>query len=431
MGGFLGASARSFAGRIIGALSALVASFAITSTLTISESGVFFLALGFAIFFSHILRFGLDTFSLKKCAIFLCDSRSDKFLSMVLACIILCILGSALFYFLSHVVAWLRIYEYARFVVLAFPAAVAMALMAIVAHSLHAIGFVFSGTVTNIACNYILFAICVWLAGPESAEAAIHFFSISCFLALGGQLALAAVLYARVDLWNTGYSEARLSKVDYKEIYLSAGPLWFVVISQQMNLWGSQFISSVYVDESDLALLAIAMRIAMIVPMILTSVNLVVSPRFASLYHDGNMEQIEVVLKKSLTLLALVSSLIFVFLMIFGSGLLRLFGEQYVTAKYLLSILVCGQLVNALTGPVGRLLMMSGFERDIRNTSLLVTVIGLFLAFVLTSAYGVFGAVVATAITIASQNIIFAVLVNSRLNLSLPRIYLSMIRRTS
>jgi len=95
MQGFLGASFRSFSGRIIGAFSALVASFAVTSSLSITESGLFFLSLGFAIFFSHFLKFGLDTYVLKACSIFLSESKHSDFLSLVLASSLICISLSA------------------------------------------------------------------------------------------------------------------------------------------------------------------------------------------------------------------------------------------------------------------------------------------------------------------------------------------------
>ena len=429
MQGILGASFRSFVARIAGAGSALVAAYFITSSLSIAESGLFFLALGFALFFSHILRFGFDTYVMKKCSIFMSESRHADFLVLLACSSLICVLGSGLLYAASHLLAWSDLYEYARYVVLAFPAAMALALMGVIACSLHAIGFVFVGTITSICLNYVFFSLCVWGFEPKDAIESINYFSASCFLALAVQLGVSLLLFRRSGFEIPGVQEPPRLPFDVREAYLTTLPLWIVVISQQLNLWGAQFISSVYVEEDELALLAMAMRIALIVPMILTSVNLVVSPKFAWLYHRREMAKIEEMLQKSLKLLATVSLLIFCFVLFFGDDLLRIFGSQYVEARLLLSILVCGQLVNALTGPCGKLLMMSGFENDVRNSSLIVTVLGLGLAFFLSHQYGVYGAATATAVTIAAQNIFFGYLVNKRLQISLLKTYTSMFSR--
>ncbi len=429
MQGFLGASFRSFTGRIVGAFSALVASFAIASSLTIEESGLFFLGLGFSIFFAQILKFGLDTYALKKCSIFLAESRPSDFVSMVLASCLLCITGSLLAYLLSYLVQLADVYQYARLLVLGFPAAIAMALMGIIAHSLHAMGYLFIGTVTNIALNYVLFSLCVWLFEPADAIGSLWYFTACCFVALFVQIVATAVLYKRSGVGLVQWQQSRLSHFDHRDAFTTTIPLWIVVISQQLNLWGAQFISSVHVTESDIALLAIAMRVALVVPMLLTSVNLVVSPKFAAYYHAGEIDKVEEVLQKSVKLLAIVSTAVFCVVIFFGDNLLGIFGPQYVEARVLLSILVCGQLVNALTGPSGRLLLMSGFEKDFRNTSLVVTAAGLALAYILARTYGVYGAAVATAVTIGAQNIFLAYLVKKRVNISILKVYANIFRR--
>ena len=421
--GFLGAAIRSFAGRILGAFSALIAAYSVTTNLSVSDSGIFFLSLGFAIFFSHLLRFGLDNFVLKKCAIYLNDTSYRDVLSIVSVSVLVCITGSALIFVLLYASKWVVTYEYMTYLLLAFPAAISVALLGIIAHSLHASGYVFTGAVTNTSLHYLVFSFFVWFFNPTNAVEVIQYFSIACYSALLVQIAIALFIYTLSGINFSEWKSVRIQSVDYQEIYRTTVPLWMVVIAQQLNQWGGQFISSVHVAEEELALLAIAMRIALLVPMILTAVNMVVSPRFAALYHKGEIEETENVLARSLKLLAVVSLCIFLVMFFFGENVLAVFGNQYVAAGGLLSILVCGQLVNALTGPSGKLLMMSGFERDVRNSSIVVAAFGLAVALYLTSKYGVYGAAISTALTIATQNIAFAWLVKHRLNLNLIRIY--------
>jgi len=72
---------------------------------------------------------------------------------------------------------------------------------------------------------------------------------------------------------------------------------------------------------------------------------------------------------------------------------------------------------------------MSGFEKDFRNASVVVTVLGLVLAYFLASNYGVYGAAIATAVTIGAQNIFLAYLVESRVNINILKIYANLFRR--
>ena len=425
MSGFLGAAFRSFSGRILGALSALIAAYSVTSNLSVSNSGLFFLSLGFAIFFSHFLRFGLDNFVLKKCAIYLSDKSHRAFLSVVLVSVLICIAGSLIIYAFLYASDWVVTYGYMKYLLLAYPAAIAAALLGIIAHSLHASGFVFIGAVTNTSLHYIIFSALVWHFSPDNAAEAILLFSFACFSALLVQIATTLFLYTFKGIKISEWTEVQFANVDYQEIYRTTLPLWMVVIAQQLNQWGAQFISSVYVAEEELALLAIAMRLALLVPMILTAVNMVVSPRFAAHYHRGETRKTEEVLAKSLKLLAIVSLLVFFTMVLFGDNVLGIFGGQYVEAGGLLSILVCGQLINAMTGPSGKLLMMSGFEKDVRTSSMIVAALGLVLALYLTARHGVYGAAISTALTISAQNIAFAYLVKYRLQINLLTIYTS------
>ena len=423
MRGFLGAAFRSFAGRILGALSALIGAYSVTTSLSVADSGLFFLSLGFAIFFSHFLRFGLDNFVLKKCAIYLSECSYKNFLSIVAVSALVCIAGSMLIYLILFLSDGVITYKYMEYLLLVFPAAIAIALLGIIAHSLHAAGFVFTGAVTNTSLHYLIFSAFVWLLSPDNAADVIQLFIFACYSTLLIQSAAALFVYTISGIKFSQWKQVQVLDVDYQEIYRTTLPLWMVVIAQQLNQWGAQFISSVYVAEEDLALLAIAMRIALLVPMILTAVNMVVSPKFAALYHKGEIEETERVLASSLKLLAAVSLFVFFVMVLFGDNVLAIFGTQYIEAAELLTILVCGQLINAMTGPSGKLLMMSGFEKDVRNSSMIVTVLGLALALVLTSMFGVYGAAIATALTISTQNLAFAWLVKYRLNISLLRIY--------
>ena len=426
---FLGAAFRSFSGRLLGAASALVASYAVTSNLSVADSGLFFLSLGFTIFFSHVLRFGLDSLVMKRCAICLSEGDRRGFLTIVSASVLICLAGSALLYAGVYVSGLAVRYEYLDYLLLAYPAAILTALLGIVGHSLHSSGYVFVGAATNLALHYVLFTLYVYVFGPSDASGFIRTLIAACGSAFAVQSAIALFAYAKRGIGPSEWRGLGTLGLDYREIFGTTLPFWIIVIAQQLNQWSSQFISSVHVGERDLALLAIAARLALLVPMILTAVNMVVSPRFAAHHHRGESDKTEHVLADSLKVLSAVSLLVFLVMVAFGDDVLHVFGEQYVEAAGLLFVLVCGQLINSLTGPCGKLLMMSGFEKDVRNSSVVVALLALPVTFYLAARHGVYGAAVSTALTISVQNLVLAWTVHRRLDMNLLSIYFGFFRR--
>jgi len=72
-------------------------------------------------------------------------------------------------------------------------------------------------------------------------------------------------------------------------------------------------------------------------------------------------------------------------------------------------ILSIGQFINVVTGSVGYLLIMCGCERLVRNNQLFCTVVVISLNLILIPGMGAMGAAIATAITLALQNLISVV----------------------
>jgi O-antigen/teichoic acid export membrane protein len=102
-------------------------------------------------------------------------------------------------------------------------------------------------------------------------------------------------------------------------------------------------------------------------------------------------------------------------MLIFPSFLMRLFGAEFAEGAALLQILAVGQFINAITGSVGFLLIMSGHERDMRNVTLISGFSAMFLAWFLTAQFGIIGAATGTAIAVATQNLLAVYFVKKRL----------------
>ena len=82
-----------------------------------------------------------------------------------------------------------------------------------------------------------------------------------------------------------------------------------------------------------------------------------------------------------------------------------------------------GQVINVITGSVGYLLNMTGHEKDMRNVVLFSGPLAIVLAFSLTSHFGLMGAAYATAISVATQNLLAVWMVKKRLGFNTLNIF--------
>lgn len=83
-----------------------------------------------------------------------------------------------------------------------------------------------------------------------------------------------------------------------------------------------------------------------------------------------------------------------------------LFGNEFLVGEVALIILSFGQFINAATGPVGNLLMMTGKQDVNRNIVIATTVITVILNAVLIPIYGIIGAAIVNVIGTILFNVI-------------------------
>lgn len=193
----------------------------------------------------------------------------------------------------------------------------------------------------------------------------------------------------------------------------SCMPLWAVMAFSQAVQWSSQLMLGIWGSPADVALFASAMRTAMLTSFVLVAVNSIAAPKFAAMHRKGDMEGLRrsAILSVRMMLVAAVPALIFMLLM--PEWLMGLFGAEFQAAAPALMILALGQFVNIATGSVGYLLSMSGHERLLRFNAFIGAGLAVGLGVVLIPSYGLIGAAISTAVSIAVQNLLCAYQVRS------------------
>jgi len=149
----------------------------------------------------------------------------------------------------------------------------------------------------------------------------------------------------------------------------------------------------------------VAAQVATLAAFGLQAVNMVVAPRFASLYAERKMDRLQQLATGSARIVLASSVLLTGIFLIAGRPFFqKVFGAEFNAAYAPLLILLAGQTVNAMAGSVGFLLNMTGHERDTAKGMGIAVVSNLILNLVLVPRWGVEGAAAATAVSMALWN---------------------------
>ncbi len=248
---------------------------------------------------------------------------------------------------------------------------------------------------------------------------------LSCF-----SLIIIYVCSSFVALFIGFFSWFRLKKARFKinsklnlKFKESMTALFTMVIMIQCVQWSGQLAAGKYLSTNDIAFFASAQRTALLASFVLIAVNLVVAPKFARAFAKGDYNDVNSLSLLSSRLMVAMALPVLLFMFMFPEFLMSLFGEEYVIAAPLLQIMAVGQFINVITGSVGYLLNMTGHEKDMRNVVLFSGPLAIVLAFVLTKEFGLIGAAYATAISLATQNLLAAVMVKKRLGFNTLNIF--------
>lgn len=198
-------------------------------------------------------------------------------------------------------------------------------------------------------------------------------------------------------------------------------PLFWVALMDLIMNTTDTVLLGIWADSTALGIYGAARRTALITTFILVAVNGIAAPRFAVLFANGDRIALARLARGAAFLTTLLTTPILLLFVLWPSGVLHLFGQDFADGATALMILAAGQFVNAATGPVGYLLVMTGHETSLRNNDLLAAILNVVLNLWLIPAYGINGAAIATSVSLASRNLGATVLAFRKLSiLTLP-----------
>jgi O-antigen/teichoic acid export membrane protein len=172
-----------------------------------------------------------------------------------------------------------------------------------------------------------------------------------------------------------------------------------------------------FLSASDVGLYAVAIKIVAVGAIVLSSFNIMFSPLISQLHNQNKTKELKILFTCITRWVFSISLPVYILIAWYSSSIGALFGEEYIAAQVCIIILCLGQLMNALTGPSGNILLMSGYAFINLWTNLLGLIMILLLNVLLIPEYGIVGSAIAGAIAIFVVNIVRVYLAWKKLGL--------------
>jgi O-antigen/teichoic acid export membrane protein len=209
-------------------------------------------------------------------------------------------------------------------------------------------------------------------------------------------------------LWHNSAPQIRgvPGKFQHQTLLQTSIPILWIKIA---NLWVSKtsttLILGVLLTSHEVGVYGIVFRTAALTTFFLGTISNVVSSKFAALYSANALAELNAVAHHSAKLTLLAAGPILIPLMVWPGLILRWFGADFSEGAVALMILAVGQLINAATGAVEPLLIMSGHEKYVRNNTWACALFNVLLNLLFIPLWGINGAAIADSLTIALQNL--------------------------
>jgi O-antigen/teichoic acid export membrane protein len=172
------------------------------------------------------------------------------------------------------------------------------------------------------------------------------------------------------------------------------------------------------VGPAEAGIYAVASRVAELAAFGLIAANAVLAPMISNLHSRGRREELQKILTFATAAISLVTIVCALGVLFFGELILSIFGKDFTIGYGAMAILVVGQVVNSLAGPVGFLMTMTGHQVNAAYILGASTVLNGCLNFALIPVYGLQGAALATALAMVAWNVAMVWYVRRRLKIS-------------
>ncbi len=162
----------------------------------------------------------------------------------------------------------------------------------------------------------------------------------------------------------------------------------------------------IFRTEAEVGYYAIAVKLATLTAFIFKAITTIAAPKFSQLFHEGKIEELFYVAKRSAMIIFWTSTPILLGLVLLGEHILSFFfGQEFVIAYRSLLILVVGQFIFSTSGAAGIFMIMTGNQTMFGNIMIIAAMSNIGINILLVPIMGSCGAAIAATCSISLWNL--------------------------
>jgi len=194
-------------------------------------------------------------------------------------------------------------------------------------------------------------------------------------------------------------------------------PVTFSLIANSGNGLLAVLIVGYFLAASDVGVYSVAMKIVAVGTIVLSSFNTMFSPLISQMHSKKEHKELKILFTCITRWVFSLSLPLYILIAWYSVSISALFGDEYVSSEVCIMVLCLGQVVNALTGPSGNMLLMSGYAFINLWTNFVGLILMIFLNISLIPDYGIVGSAIAGGVALSVVNIVRVFLTWKKLDL--------------
>ena len=204
----------------------------------------------------------------------------------------------------------------------------------------------------------------------------------------------------------------RAELADQEPALFSSSRAFFLInVSSYMTEAGSFAVAGLLLAKEQVGLLWAAERLALVIGFIFLVAGPILQPRIAAAFHRGRLDELATLAARARVLCVLAGLPIACLLFLFPHALLTFVGAEFAAAAPYLRIMLIGQVVRIVVGPIHHLLTMTQHEQAMKKLSVILFVVSLAGYPVLIGVFGPTGFAACYAALLAARYLAVVVLV--------------------
>jgi len=188
-------------------------------------------------------------------------------------------------------------------------------------------------------------------------------------------------------------------------------PIHLTVLGGFATGWITTLVVGASGTEAEVGIYRVAMQYVLVLTLLPQAVDLAMSPQVAALHATDRLHEIARTGRRMVGLTLLLCGIPAVILFIFAEHALAIFGPEFIEGAFTLRLLIAGQIVIFLFGPVGGVMVMTGLERLSLLNATAGSIVAVVSSMILIPRYGVDGAAAASLLTGIFRLIVATVIV--------------------